>query len=153
MQFMDNKYIQQLFPLACHVITLVVSKKSWSSTKCTIFYRRFILCITQVWSQTQLYYVSLLQARIIVRDWFFYKCTIKVCLFCVWRCSWYIAPSAPQLMKFGPWWTLLKPAQNTLQRSETKTRALLEGIKVNNILPNEGSLICSPGKSMICFYK
>ena len=40
-------------------------------------------------------------------------------------------------------------AQKALQWSETETRELLEGRKENNILLNDGSLICPPGKSKI----
>ena len=42
-------------------------------------------------------------------------------------------------------------AQKALQVSETKTRELLEEQR-ENYFPNEGSLICPPGKSMIFTY-
>ena len=54
-----------------------------------------------------------------------------------------------------PGWGHLKDAvsaQEALQGSKTETRALLGGMKENNIFPNEGSLICPLGKTKI-FYK
>ena len=40
-------------------------------------------------------------------------------------------------------------AQKVLQGSETETRELLGGMKEYCVLPDEGSLICPPGKSTI----
>ena len=44
-------------------------------------------------------------------------------------------------------------AQKALQGSETETRVLLKGAKEKNIFPEEGSVICPPGKSMIPYKK
>ena len=38
--------------------------------------------------------------------------------------------------------------QKALQGPETETRELLGGTKENSVSPDEGSLICHPGKSM-----
>ena len=40
-------------------------------------------------------------------------------------------------------------AQKALEGSETETRELLGGSEENSILPDEGSLICPPGKLII----
>ena len=42
-------------------------------------------------------------------------------------------------------------AQKALQGSETETRELLGGTEEKRYFPNEGSLICPPGKSMILY--
>ena len=44
-------------------------------------------------------------------------------------------------------------AQKAFQGSETKTTELLGGTEENSVSPDEGSLICPPGKSMIFFTK
>ena len=122
--------------------------------------------VSQVWSLTQFYSVDFSQSRIGVNKCVFNKRTIKVCVSCCWRCPGTSAPSAPHLTV-----SLYLCSSGSNVRGELRA---LEGRHVSSkkpfkgprrrqgswweerkriVFPDEGSLICPPGKSMIFFYK
>ena len=120
----------------------------------------------QVWSLTQFYSVDLSQWRICVNKCAFYKRTIKVCISCCWRCAGTSAPSVapwcqcpyfsvgPKAMHEASWGPEkgTVSAQKALQGSETETRDL-QGKLQTTMFPDEESLICPSGKSMIFLKK
>ena len=52
----------------------------------------------QVWSLTKFYHVVFSQSRISVNRWVSNKCTIKVCVSCLWWCRGTSPPSVAHLM-------------------------------------------------------
>ena len=120
----------------------------------------------QVWSLTQLYSVDFSKSRIDVKKCVFKKRTIKVCVSCCWRCPGTSAPSAAHLTvslyrcssgsnargELRAW-----EGRRVSSKSPSRVRDGDEGVAGRNVrelcFPDEGSLICPPGKSMSCHKK
>ena len=123
------------------------------------------ICLLQVWSLTQFYSVDFSKSMISVSKCVFNKRTIKVCVSCCWRCPGTSVPSTPHLTmslylcssgsnargKSRAW-----EGRRVSSKSPSRVRDGDEGVAGRNgreyCFPDEGSLICPPGKSM-SFYK